>query len=143
MKILNDVSKSEPRPDNEPYVPQPGERPSDVAERIFADGPLLEEKYQDMSLEGFRREAWGGRETIFITKACHLHDYTVEVVFNDQTRQIIDFTAQIEKIRVPEYQKYQQVEHFKEFAIENGNLVWGEDWDLIFPVDQLYDNQIK
>lgn len=60
-QLLYDVSKSEPRPDNEPYVPQPGEQPSDVAERIFADGPLLEQKYQDMSFEEFRREAWGGR----------------------------------------------------------------------------------
>ena len=60
-QLLYDISKREPVPDNEPYVPQAGEKPSDVAERIFADGPLLDEKYQDMSFEDFRREAWGGR----------------------------------------------------------------------------------
>ena len=47
--------------DNEQYVPQPGEKPSDVLERIFADGPLLDERYQEMSFEEFRLQAWGGR----------------------------------------------------------------------------------
>lgn len=64
-QLLYDVSKAnrptEPVPDNEPYIPQLGEKPSDVAERIFTDGPLLDEKYQDMSFEEFRKEAWGGR----------------------------------------------------------------------------------
>jgi hypothetical protein len=27
---------------------------------------------------------------------------------------------------------------FQSFRIENGNLVWGKDWDLIFPIDGLY-----
>ena len=82
-------------------------------------------------------------ETIYVTEAHYRHDYIVEIVFNDHTRQVVDFGPQIDKIQVPEYQKYRHIDHFKSFAIENGNLVWGQDWDLIFPVDQLYDNQIK
>ena len=60
-ELLYDISRADLVPDNEPCVPQPGEKPSEVAERIFADGPLLDEKYQDISFEEFCREAWGGR----------------------------------------------------------------------------------
>ena len=82
-------------------------------------------------------------ETIYVTNARYLHDYTVEVVFNDDTRQVIDFKPQLDALRVPEYQRYRDIEQFKSFTIENGNLVWGEDWDLIFPVDQLYENDLR
>ena len=60
-KLLYDVSKGDILPDNEPYVSRPDEKPSEVARRIFADGPLMDEKYQDMPLEKFRQKAWGGR----------------------------------------------------------------------------------
>ena len=29
------------------------------------------------------------------------------------------------------------------FKIENGNIVWGEDWDLIFPIEQLHQGRIE
>ena len=43
------------------YAPRPGEDVGDVIERILEDGPIFDEKYQNMSFEEFRREAWGGR----------------------------------------------------------------------------------
>ena len=81
-------------------------------------------------------------ETISVINARHLHDYLIEVTFSDRTSQIIDFKQQLDRLRVPEYTKYREMQHFKSFEIENGNLVWGEDWDLIFPVDQLYENKL-
>ncbi len=27
---------------------------------------------------------------------------------------------------------------FRTFVIDDGNVVWGEDWDLIFPIENLY-----
>lgn len=82
-------------------------------------------------------------KTICVTQAKHLHDYTIEVQFSDGTRQVIDFKPQIDRIRTPEYEKYQDINHFKSFAVEDGNLVWGEDWDLIFPVHKLYKGRIS
>ncbi len=81
-------------------------------------------------------------ETISVIHARHVRDYRIEVEFSDGIFQVIDFQPQLERLRVPEYTKYREMEHFKSFTIENGNLVWGEDWDLIFPVDQLYDKKI-
>jgi len=28
------------------------------------------------------------------------------------------------------------------FTIDNGNIVWGKNWDLIFPVEPLYAGRI-
>ena len=28
------------------------------------------------------------------------------------------------------------------FTIDNGNIVWGKNWDLIFPVEHLYSGRI-
>ena len=28
---------------------------------------------------------------------------------------------------------------FNRFSIENGNIVWGKNWDLMFPIEQLHD----
>jgi len=36
------------------------------------------------------------------------------------------------------YDKYLDPRKFNRFAIENGNIVWGKNWDLIFPVEQLH-----
>lgn len=35
-----------------------------------------------------------------------------------------------------------QLSNFKKFKIEKGNIVWGEDWDLIFPIEQLYNGKV-
>jgi hypothetical protein len=43
----------------------------------------------------------------------------------------------------PQYNKYKKPENFKRFKIENGNIVWGKDWDMIFPVYDLYTGKIN
>jgi hypothetical protein len=35
------------------------------------------------------------------------------------------------------------IRSFQKFKIESGNVVWGEKWDLIFPVSQLYKGKIS
>lgn len=42
----------------------------------------------------------------------------------------------------PQYNKYLDPRKFSRFAIENGNIVWGKNWDLIFPVEQLHTGAI-
>ena len=36
------------------------------------------------------------------------------------------------------YKSYLNENKFKKFKIEFGNIVWGKNWDLIFPIDKLY-----
>jgi len=82
-------------------------------------------------------------EIIEVFKAEHIEAMKVLVYFSDVTNQRIDFSEPFASISAPAYQKWKEPKKFQQFAIENGNLVWGKDWDIIFPVEQLYTNKIK
>ena len=62
--------------------------------------------------------------------------------WNDTNAHIISATMNIKSIKVGYLKKYQNPQNFQNFMIQNGNIVWGEDWDLIFPRDQLYEEKI-
>jgi hypothetical protein len=38
--------------------------------------------------------------------------------------------------------KYLDVTKFKKFKIEQGNVVWGKNWEMIFTLDSLYNNNL-
>ncbi|MDO8927537.1 MAG: DUF2442 domain-containing protein, partial [Bacteroidota bacterium] len=82
-------------------------------------------------------------KTIRIEKARYIDGYKVEIKFNDKTVKIVDFSIFFEKHPHPQHDKYRDTHLFKQFKIEAGNLVWGENWDLIFPIIQLYKGRIK
>ena len=62
----------------------------------------------------------------------------VELLFNDNSSRIVDVGDFIRKHPHPQYNKYLDETEFRKFHLDDGNIVWGEDWDLIFPLDQLY-----
>ena len=41
------------------------------------------------------------------------------------------------------YNKYLDERKFRQFKIEDGNIVWGKNWDLIFPIEQLHRGRIE
>ena len=82
-------------------------------------------------------------KTISVVKAIYVEAYKVEIEFNDKTRQTVDFGTFLMKNPHPCHDKYRDLNLFKQFSIEGGNIVWGENWDLIFPVYQLYKGRIK
>jgi hypothetical protein len=43
----------------------------------------------------------------------------------------------------PQYDAYKRIDKFKTFRLDHGNIVWGSDWDLIFPIEQLYNGCIS
>ena len=67
---------------------------------------------------------------------------TVELLFNDNTHQRIDVGEFIRCHPHPQYNKYLDEDEFRKFSIDDGNIVWGEDWDLIFPIEQLHAGYI-
>ncbi|MDR0694344.1 MAG: DUF2442 domain-containing protein [Prevotellaceae bacterium] len=80
---------------------------------------------------------------IYITKATYVKDLTLHIVFNDGTAQEIDFRYFLQRHPHPQYNKYENPERFKNFQLAEGNIVWGKNWDLIFPIEQLYQGKIK
>lgn len=81
-------------------------------------------------------------KTISVVEANYLKGLSLEILFNDNKRKQIDFSNFFKTHRHPQYNKYSKVENFKKFGIENGNLVWGKDCDMIFPVYDLYKGKI-
>lgn len=79
---------------------------------------------------------------IRIISAKYIEGYKIELTFNDGKVNIIDFEKQIMAQKVPEYAAYQNINEFKKFKIDDGNIVWGEDWDLIFELHRLYENTL-
>jgi len=77
-----------------------------------------------------------------VSNASYKGDYLVEICFSNNEQRIVDFGPFLEKNPHPQYNAYKDKKLFQSFKIENGNLVWGKDWDLIFPVTDLYNGTI-
>jgi ribosomal protein S4E len=80
---------------------------------------------------------------IEIEKATYVSDFRVCIDFNDGKSNIVDFKPFLETMQNRLLEKYKDLEAFRKFKIENGNLVWGKNWDLIFPVTQLYKGMVR
>ena len=73
-----------------------------------------------------------------VTSAEYVGNNTLRILFNDGFEREVDFGEFIRKHPHPQYDKYLIEENFRQFSIEMGNIVWGSDWDLIFPIECLY-----
>ena len=78
-----------------------------------------------------------------IVKAEYAGDYKVKLVFSDEKQRTVDFGEFILCSSYPSFNQYKDIKKFKKFKIEFGNIVWGKDWDLIFPIEQLYGGKVK
>ena len=76
--------------------------------------------------------------TLYISKAEAVGNLSVNLFFNDNTSRIVNIGDYIRRHPHPQYNKYLDEALFNTFQLEDGNIVWGEDWDLIFPIEQLH-----
>lgn len=81
-------------------------------------------------------------ERLYITKAEDMGNLTVSLTFSDSTVQTVDIGDFIRRHPHPQYNKYLDPRKFRRFTIDNGNIVWGKNWDLIFPVEHLYAGRL-
>jgi len=77
---------------------------------------------------------------LFIQQAVYLSDFLVELEFNDGKIQKVDFRNYL--YNHPQYDKYKKPINFKKFFLDHGNIVWGKNWDLIFPIEKLYNGDL-
>lgn len=77
-----------------------------------------------------------------VNKVEYLDLYKLKLLFSDGTVQIIDFEVFLKNSHHPDIQKYLKLKYFKNYCLIDGDLMWG-DFDLIFPVVDLYHNSIS
>ena len=74
----------------------------------------------------------------YIVKAEYAGDVRLNIEFSDGTSQTVDFRPFIMSHPHPQYNKYLDERKFCRFNIEDGNIVWGKNWDLVFPIEELH-----
>ena len=80
-----------------------------------------------------------GTTRICIERAEYVGGLALHLFFSDGTSRRVDFEPFILANPHPQYNRYIEPRNFKKFTIENGNVVWGKNWDMIFPLMQLYN----
>lgn len=84
----------------------------------------------------------GDQKVIEIVDAQYLGDFTIGIEFNDGTYQKVDFSSFLCNAQHPSIRKYLDESLLRGFEIQHGNLNWN-DYDLIFPVWDLYQGKIE
>ena len=73
-------------------------------------------------------------EKLYIIKAEDAGNLTINLTFSDNTTQRVDIGDYIRRHPHPQYNKYLDPRKFSRFSIDNGNVVWGKNWDMIFQI---------
>nr|VFK58095.1 MAG: Protein of unknown function (DUF2442) [Candidatus Kentron sp. UNK]VFK68245.1 MAG: Protein of unknown function (DUF2442) [Candidatus Kentron sp. UNK] len=80
-------------------------------------------------------------QIIAIEEAKYIGDYKLALLFNDHTERVVDFYPFLSSSLNPLISEYLNMGKFLEFEIDGGDLEWN-DYDLCFPVADLYENRI-
>lgn len=80
-------------------------------------------------------------EKLSIIKADYISGFKVLVSFSNGKQRIIDFYPLLSKTLKGYYTKYLLPANFKNFAVKDGNILWGDNEEVIFPVSFLYKSK--
>lgn len=75
-----------------------------------------------------------------VVTAKYLDDYKIEIIFDDKKRNVINFLPALKKYAT--CKKYLDITLFKKFKVDSGNIVWGNNWEMIFKIEDLYENKL-
>jgi hypothetical protein len=81
------------------------------------------------------------KAVIEIVSVVYVNGYKLEITFNDDHVQVVDFEPFLRGSLNPLIRKYLDPVQFQQFTVENGDLQWN-DFDLCFPIADLYENRL-
>ncbi|HBH07706.1 MAG TPA: DUF2442 domain-containing protein [Flavobacteriales bacterium] len=87
------------------------------------------------------KDSDSGFNQLKIDSAKYLSDYAIRIRFSDGKEKVVDFKPFLSKSLHPSIKKYLDENKFSNFSLTDGNLNWN-DYDLIFPITDLYNGQI-
>jgi hypothetical protein len=79
--------------------------------------------------------------TLKIIKAEYIEDYKIRLVFSDGKENTVDFQSFLRQAQNPMTRKFLDINEFKKFKIEYGDLLWN-DYEMCFPIIDLYEDNI-
>jgi hypothetical protein len=80
---------------------------------------------------------------LVIIRAEYITGHKVKLKFSDGKERTINFEPVLKQSRNPMTRKFLDLNEFKKFKIEYGDLIWN-DYELCFPIIDLYeDNLLK
>ena len=82
-------------------------------------------------------------KNLIITDARYVHDFSLALTFNTGKCRIVDFLPLFQKYVKGNNLIYFAPERFKKFILKNGNIYWGRNEDVIFPVQLLYSGGLN
>jgi len=83
-----------------------------------------------------------GFEVIEVTSAAYKGDFRIQISFSNGKSRVVDFIPFLTGTSHPSIKKYLDENLFLSFKVLDGNLNWN-DYDMIFPVHDLYRGEIR
>ena len=80
---------------------------------------------------------------ISVKEVNYIYNFLLQITFNDNKKNVIDFGVFLATHSHSQFNKYKKINNFKKFKIENGNVVWSKDWDMMFPIFDLYNGTLN
>lgn len=74
-----------------------------------------------------------------VKNAKYIQEYIIEVFFNDETVKRTNLRSFLFSVTNPMTTKYRNIELFKKFKVEYGNLSWGIDGEMELSAESLYN----
>ena len=81
-------------------------------------------------------------ENITVVAARYLNDFSVAVSFSCGSTQLVNFLPLFEKNVNGDNLKYFAPERFKKFIVNNGNIYWGKNEEVIFPISAFFKDTV-
>ena len=77
-----------------------------------------------------------------IVEANYVEAYKVALTFSNGHKSEVDIFPFLNSTQHPTMKQYLDLDKFKSFKVEEDNIVWGINWDLIFPLARLYKGKV-
>jgi hypothetical protein len=71
----------------------------------------------------------------------YLTDYKLLLRFSDSQERVVDLEPFLNNSSNPLIKKYLDLDRFKAFSVEHGDLFWN-DYELCFPIADLYEGRV-
>ncbi len=67
----------------------------------------------------------------------YVQDFMIALSFKNGERKLVDFLPLFQKYVKDGNLRYFAPQYFKKFIVKNGNIYWGKNEDVIFPIQLL------